>query len=228
MDSDRETAMDIPDFNLSSVDNSEGILLANHEVPTELAKIEQRSDLDGETVPTATSNHLLAAEEMMSTTEIDLSSMINDSGVNQDEGSFDASANAGILHLQGAKSTQSRCFVCQSKEGRKAVPWTAIQQAWFQKLAYIPKSNRICEDHLTVSDLFDEEALQKIEESKQCVPVKSEELKTWLYKISDLPQTTIYNFEEDGIESEKYNMFFGISKQNFDHLVQYLHGRIDG
>lgn len=165
-------------------------------------------------------------EEMMSTTKLDLTPMMNDSNVDHDEEMLDVSANAGILNIQGIRNTQARCFICQSKEGRKATPWTAIQQAWFQKLAYVPKSNRICDKHLTTSNKFDEESLQKIEESKQCVSVKNEEFEVWLHKISDLPQPTIYNFEEDGIEGEKYKMFFGISKQNFDDLVQYLHGRV--
>lgn len=134
------------------------------------------------------------------------------------------SNKSNSIHLRGIKSTQSRCFVCHSTADRSAVPWAAIQQAWFGKLCYIPKLNRACKEHLTLSDNLNEEALQKIEEMMEDVYVGIDEFQLWFISISDLPNTNIYNFEEDGIEASKYKILLGISKENFDDLVQYLHG----
>ncbi len=131
---------------------------------------------------------------------------------------------ANTLHLRGAKATQSRCFVCQSKDGRKAIPWPAIQQAWFEMRCYVPKTNRTCEDHLTNSHTFDNEALQMINALKQDVSVDTKEFELWLYAVSNLPKLTPYNFEEDGIEEEKYRMFLGIDRNSFDDLLRYLKG----
>lgn len=102
----------------------------------------------------------------------------------------------------------------------KNIPWSAIQQAWFQRLVYVPKSNRICEEHLTASNKFNEDSLQKIDDEKKDMRVHTSEFEDWLLGISDLPTATQYNFEEDGVEPEKYKMFFGIDKANFDDLVQ--------
>lgn len=73
------------------------------------------------------------------------------------------------FHIQGAHGTQSRCFICQSNSGRKALPWPAIQQAWFEKRCYVPKTNRTCSEHLTSSHKFTDDALRMIEELKQDV-----------------------------------------------------------
>lgn len=54
--------------------------------------------------------------------------------------------------------------------------------------------------------------------------MNNDDLTKWLLKMSDLPKSTPYNFDEGGIEPEKYKMFLGTYKDNFDDLVQYLHG----
>lgn len=134
------------------------------------------------------------------------------------------SSSVNTLHLQGAKATQSRCFICQSKGGRKALPWPAIQQAWFEMRCYVPKTNRTCEEHLTDSHTFNDEALRLMKALKQDVSVEAKEFELWLHAISDLRKSTPYNFEHDGIEAEKYKMFLGIDKDNFDDMLQYLKG----
>lgn len=131
------------------------------------------------------------------------------------------------IQMVGLKSTQSCCCICQSRTERKALPWTAIRQTWFEKRIYIPKSNRSCEKHLTDSSNFTEDALLTIETLKQSVNVKIEDFNVWLHSISDLPKNVPYNFEEDGVEPEKYRMFFGINKDSFDDLLQYLIGKIN-
>lgn len=133
-------------------------------------------------------------------------------------------SSVNTLHLQGTKATQSRCFICQSKSGRKAVPWLAIQQVWFEMLCYVPKSNRTCGEHLTDWHTFNDEALEMIETLKQNISVETKEFEVWLHAVSDLPKSTPYNFEENGIEAEKYTMFLGIDKDSFDDLLQYLKG----
>lgn len=135
-----------------------------------------------------------------------------------------ASSLVNGFHLQGAKSTQSRCFICHSKSGRKAVPWPAIQQSWFEMRCYVPKTNRTCDDHLTNSHTFNDEALQMIKTLKQDISVETKEFELWLDAVSNLQKSTPYNFEEDGIEAEKYRMFLGIEKDSFDDLLQYLQG----
>lgn len=170
-------------------------------------------------------------DDMLSSAVLDLSSMVTDF----DDETWTSSSNqespmespiTSSIHLQGIKTTQSRCLVCHSLTGRKAVPWMAVQQAWFQALCYIPKSNRTCEEHLTPANKFNEESIQKIKALKQDVCVTTNELQTWLYGISDVPSSTLYNFEHVGVEPEKYKTFFGITKENFDDLVQYLHGTL--
>lgn len=138
-----------------------------------------------------------------------------------------SSVAANTLHLQGAKATQSRCFICQSKGGRKAIPWPAIQQAWFEMRCYVPKANRTCDEHLTESQTFDNEALQMIDALKQDISVDTEEFEVWLHSVSNLPKSTPYNFEEDGIQAEMYRMFLGIDKDSFDDMLQYLKDNFD-
>lgn len=168
-------------------------------------------------------------EDIITDTELDSQSSLNSDTENIENISYNQqssviSPDAGSIFLQGVKSTQSRCFICQSATGRKNLPWPAIQQAWFQQLCYIPKSNRICQEHLTTSNKFNDEAFQMIEDLKQDVTVNCNDLGLWLLGISSLPKPTPYNFEEDGIEAEKYKMLVGITKESFDDLVQYLHG----
>lgn len=143
---------------------------------------------------------------------------------NPEQVAASSSMPANTLNMKGAKATQSRCFICQSKGGRKAVPWPAIQQTWFEMRCYIPKTNRTCDKHLTDSHTFDDEALQMINALKQDISVDTKEFQMWLDSVSNLPKSTPYNFEEDGIEAEKYRMFLGIDKDSFDDLLQYLKG----
>lgn len=164
---------------------------------------------------------------ILSNTSLNLSTLFDESDSEKNDSDYEeslASNNPNSLCIQGIKNTQSRCFICQSVTNRKVTPWAAVQQAWFEKLCYIPKTNRTCQVHLTSSNKFNEEALQKIDDAKQNVFVNNDDLKKWLHKISDLPKSTPYNFDEGGIEPERYKMFLGISKDNFDDLVQYLHG----
>lgn len=66
-----------------------------------------------------------------------------------------------------------------------------------------------------------------ITDLKQNGSVEIKEFQSWLNVVSDLPYSTPYNFDEDGIEPDKYKMFLGIDKESFDDLVQYLKGNID-
>lgn len=166
-------------------------------------------------------------EGIYSTTSLDLSSMFDESDSTEngsDDEELVEAKHPNSVCIQGIKNTQSRCFVCQSTNGRKVIPWVAVQQAWFEKRCYIPKTNRICKEHLTNSNKFNGEAIQKIDDAKQNVFVNNDHLMKWLHKISDFPESTPYSFDEGGIDPEKYKMFLGISKDNFDNLVQYLHG----
>lgn len=97
---------------------------------------------------------------------------------------------SNAIQLQGIKATQSRGFYCQSMTGRKAVPWPAIQQAWFEKRCYIPKTNRTCEEHLTISHKLNDDALRMIDDLKQEIFVKLYDFGFWLNAISDLPTTS--------------------------------------
>lgn len=130
-----------------------------------------------------------------------------------------------FLQILGTTNTQSKCFICESPTGRNALPWPAIQQVWFQKKIYIPKSNRTCKAHLNGSKKFNEESLQKIEATKKGISVKRSDFELWLDKVSNLPNLSPYNFDEGGIDAGLYRTFCGISKSDFDDLVTYLHGK---
>lgn len=171
----------------------------------------------------------LVSEELVTTTDLDSLSPIdidteNIENISRDQQHSMISQDVSSMQVQGVKNTQSRCFICHSTTGRKVIPWAAIQQAWFQQLCYVSKSNRICQEHLTTSNKFNIEALKVIEDSKQDITVNNIDFGFWLLGISDLPKSTPYNFEEEGIEAEQYKMLVGISKENFDDLVQHLHG----
>lgn len=130
-----------------------------------------------------------------------------------------------FTQIMGTVITQSKCFICESPTGRNITPWPAIQQVWFAKKCYIPKSNRTCKEHLTEWKTFNTDALEKIEATKQGLRVKSSDFELWLNKISDLPKSAQYNFENGSMDPELYKTFCGISKDDFDDLAQYLHGK---
>lgn len=136
------------------------------------------------------------------------------------------SQGLSTLLLQGTKSTQSRCFICHSKNGRKGLPWAAVQQAWFEMRCFIPKTNRTCDEHLTDSNKFTDDALRMIGALMQNINVRIPDFQSWLNAVSDLPKSTPYNFEVNGIEAEKYKMLLGIDKESFDDLLQYLKGSV--
>lgn len=128
------------------------------------------------------------------------------------------------LNVQGVRSTESQCFVCKSKTGRSSVPWQAIQQVWLELKIYIPKSNRTCKEHIDESKRFKKEALQIIKATEPRIAVKNVNFVRWLNEISHQPQSRPCNLEHDGINADQYEMFFGIKKEFFDDLVQYLSG----
>lgn len=167
-------------------------------------------------------------EENVSRSEVDDSSITESSPdvLSQPSMSQNSSSIVSFRNIQGVMATESKCFVCGSLTGRKAVPWPAIQQVWFAKNCYIPKSNRTCAEHLNGSKKFNDEALEMIEAWKQGIEVKSDDFELWIHQISDIPKSTPYSFENDGIEAEKYKIFLGISKESFDDLIQYLAGMI--
>lgn len=63
-----------------------------------------------------------------------------------------------------------------------------------------------------------------IDASDPSIFIKNGDFELWLHEISNLPKSVSYNLENDGIEAEHYVMFFGIRKEHFDDLVQYLTG----
>lgn len=159
-------------------------------------------------------------------TNNDSEAMADDMEIDSESQNNAASSILNIPHIEGVASTQSRCFICHSVTGRSAIPWAAIRQVWFVKKFYVPKSNRTCLAHLTTANKFTDEALELVESSKESLVADSAEFGVWLREVSDLPSSNSpYNFEHDGIDSSMYPMFFGISKDNFDDLVQYLHGK---
>lgn len=127
--------------------------------------------------------------------------------------------------ILGITNTQSQCFVCFSPVGRNAVPWPAIQQVWFKKKIFIPKSNRICKDHLDPSKRFNAETLQKIDATKKGITVEVSDFELWMREISKLPNSSPYNFDEGEIDEAMYKTFCGITKSDFDDLVTYLYGK---
>lgn len=130
-----------------------------------------------------------------------------------------------FLQILGTTNTQSKCFVCESPTGRNVLSWQAIRQVWFAKRIYIAKSNRTCQGHLKANKMFTDDALQKIEATKQGIRVKRDDFQLWLLEVSKLPDSTPYDFNDDGIDAELYKTFCGINKKDFDDLVTYLHGK---
>ncbi|OXA43866.1 hypothetical protein Fcan01_21665 [Folsomia candida] len=137
----------------------------------------------------------------------------------------DTTSTSSVLafrYIQGTKSTQSKCFICDSAGGRKSVPWSAIRQAWFKLNYYIPKTNRICPRHLDENQRFTEEALLQIEATKQGIHVTSFDFGLWLHEVSDMPISPPFSFNQGGVESGKYKTWLGLEKTQFEDLLSYL------
>lgn len=164
------------------------------------------------------------ASSMSSVDEINQHSEESESELS-DVSNNSSSSVVTFTHILGTVNTQSKCFVCDSPAGRNVTPWPAIQQVWFEKKCYIPKSNRTCKEHLTEWKTFNAEALEKIEATKQGLRVKCSDFELWLHEVSNLPKSTPYNFENGAMDPSKYKTFCGISKEDFDDLIEYLHGK---
>lgn len=128
------------------------------------------------------------------------------------------------LNVQGVKCTESHCFICKSKAGRSSIPWLAIQQVWVELKIYIPKSNRTCKEHIDETKKFKKEVLEMIVATEPQITVNNGQFVRWLHEVSQVPQSRPCNLEVDGIASDQYEMFFGIKKNAFDDLLQYLIG----
>lgn len=128
------------------------------------------------------------------------------------------------LNIKGVKSTESQCFICKSKSSRSTIPWSAIQQVWFELNIFVPKSNRTCKEHLDGSNKFKKELLQTIKATENGITVRNDDFVRWLHEISHLPHAKPCDLEDGGIETEDYEMFFGVKKEAFDDLLRHLTG----
>jgi hypothetical protein len=141
--------------------------------------------------------------------------------------SSSASSVLAFRYVESVNHSQSCCFLCKSKVGRKSIPWSAVRQAWFKFLIYIPKSNRLCSSHLNSEKLFTDEALLSIQATKQGIHVKSYDFGLWLHQVCEMTPNHILSFEGiNAVPVSKYKTYTGIEKIHFDNLHSCIESRL--
>jgi hypothetical protein len=153
-------------------------------------------------------------------------SLANSSNTQESELSSSSSVMA-FQYIQSVIETESCCFICKSRNDRKAVPWKAISQVWFRQMVYIPKKNRACSSHFTSEKLFTQEALDQIEASKQRIHVKKYDFGLWLHHVCDIKQPNPISFQGPlQLPESRYKTFVGLEKNNFNNLFSFIESRI--
>lgn len=210
-----------PDYQFDDLDGS---LFANEPAPylgnspnSVIPVLDQQSLSSRSDSQTSDSQHFVPSNSQ------ELISISQTSSITAASVSSSASSIMVFRYIQGVKSTQSKCFVCNgSGTGRRStVPWSAIQQVWFRSNYYIPQTNRACPHHL-MNGLFTSEALDLIEATKQGIHVKTYDFGLWLHEVSDIRHRNPYSFDHTGLEESKYQLWTGLRKEDFDNLATYI------
>ncbi|XP_021965136.1 uncharacterized protein LOC110860413 [Folsomia candida] len=129
-----------------------------------------------------------------------------------------------VIHgIRGYSNSESRCFLCFNHSGRSRVPKPAIKETWLRKKVYISPGSRCCRDHL-MGNMFTESTLQLIEGTRDNVRVTNSELVEWIDVITEeaIRKELPINFNADSkMTSEEYEIFTGLSREQFDSVLQY-------
>jgi len=84
--------------------------------------------------------------------------------------------SSSILGFQTLGTTQQRCFICKSSEGRSRVPKSACLALFQLKRIYIPQDKvRCCRQHLE-GCYFTEEATELIEGTQNSLQFTGKQL----------------------------------------------------
>jgi len=127
----------------------------------------------------------------------------------------------GILSVP---TSESRCFICQSKEGRSRIPNSARIDLFIRARIHIPEKNRVCKLHL-LQGYFTEEAKTFIKATKPDTEVNGQQVSKWLNELADRliqPRRPIdFNLPSQLTEGD-FKLLTGIGEAAFNHLLEVL------
>lgn len=95
----------------------------------------------------------------------------------------------------------------------------------------LPHENRTCFDHLN-GDKFSEEALERIKPTKDGVLMSDEKLTNWILEMTLLVKKQLkrkrVDFDDiENVPMEDYKLLTGLSKADFELLLEYLKGNLN-
>jgi len=155
----------------------------------------------------------------MRTAELGESETMSTSNVSRNE----SQTGAGKLQIvNSCASSQRRCFICKSKEGRTCIPNIAVAQAWTKSEVFVPKTNRCCRSHLTAKREFDENAMKIIQTIDNPVGISGPNSLGLLQNVTELHKTGKMDFSDSGsISDTQYKRLVGMNKEQFLDFFKY-------
>jgi len=132
-----------------------------------------------------------------------------------------------IPGLKSVAASEGRCFVCSSSKGRIRVKAQVRIDTWMKIGVYIPDKNRMCEHH-TTEGYLNEDALKQVK-VKSSTKMTSEEISKWFGLLTCEAKKTrkIIDFEPSSpFKSEDYELLLGVSRANFDSMMNFISGAV--
>jgi len=137
----------------------------------------------------------------------------------------ESQTGAGQLQIvNSCASSQRRCFICKSKDGRTCIPNIAVAQAWISSEVFVPKTNRCCKSHLNAKGEFNEAAMVVLKSIDNPIGVSGPNIFSLLQNVTELHNCKIgkMDFSDSGCLSDAhFKKLLGINKEQFSDLFKY-------
>lgn len=120
------------------------------------------------------------------------------------------------LPIQRCSASHKYCCICKARHDLKVVPLTARIQCFNKLRIFIPKENRVCSEHL-INNRFFEDDMQQLEVYSNTSFLTSDEITSFLTKLSDSTGQTFLDRIKSSELSEKQIFTFTSLKKH--HLL---------
>jgi len=122
--------------------------------------------------------------------------------------------------------TEKQCCVCNQKNGRSAVPKSAIRDLWRQKKIYLHPNSRTCPHHIQFGK-FIATAFEVLEEKSHHETVlNASEVAEWVDWLTHETGAAIINVDGKDFSEYEYMLLLGVTKDQFDDMYSTIASKL--
>lgn len=121
--------------------------------------------------------------------------------------------------------SEKRCCICTGSHPnvrRNRIPHSATSDIWKTEKIWIPRKNRCCPSHILNGKFSPASKVVLQQKAKPGARLSTQEIDSIISNLQNSKSGQQLQLDKDDLEEHDYDLLFGVSKQEFDELLQVI------